>query len=85
MLASSEIAGEGPIVVLTGAGISAESGIPTFRGAEGYWRVGSRKQSKCDSARRRGILRRPIFAFLSSAVRHYPSLSKESSTGDFRA
>ncbi len=33
--------GEGPIVVLTGAGISAESGIPTFRGQEGYWTVGS--------------------------------------------
>ncbi|MBI4617849.1 MAG: RNA polymerase subunit sigma [Planctomycetes bacterium] len=32
----------GPLVVLTGAGISAESGIPTFRGPEGYWRVGSR-------------------------------------------
>jgi len=32
---------DGPIVVLTGAGISAESGIPTFRGPEGYWRVGS--------------------------------------------
>ena len=32
----------GPIVVLTGAGISAESGIPTFRGEEGYWTVGSR-------------------------------------------
>jgi NAD-dependent deacetylase len=31
----------GPIVFLTGAGVSAESGIPTFRGPEGYWRVGS--------------------------------------------
>lgn len=34
--------GTGPIVFLTGAGISAESGIPTFRGEEGYWQVGSR-------------------------------------------
>lgn len=28
----------GPIVVLTGAGVSAESGIPTFRGEGGLWR-----------------------------------------------
>ncbi|NIU66732.1 MAG: RNA polymerase subunit sigma, partial [Actinobacteria bacterium] len=33
---------DGPIVLLTGAGISAESGIPTFRGEEGYWTVGSK-------------------------------------------
>ena len=26
------------VLVLTGAGVSAESGIPTFRGKEGYWR-----------------------------------------------
>lgn len=26
------------IVVLTGAGVSAESGVPTFRGAGGFWR-----------------------------------------------
>lgn len=29
------------VTVLTGAGVSAESGIPTFRGKEGYWQVGS--------------------------------------------
>jgi NAD-dependent deacetylase len=35
-------AAPGRVVFLTGAGISAESGIPTFRGETGYWRVGSR-------------------------------------------
>jgi NAD-dependent deacetylase len=40
-----ELAGDdkGTVVVMTGAGISAESGIPTFRGREGYWTVGSRE------------------------------------------
>jgi len=33
---------QGRVVALTGAGISAESGIPTFRGKEGFWVVGSR-------------------------------------------
>ena len=26
------------VLVITGAGVSAESGIPTFRGRDGYWR-----------------------------------------------
>ncbi|MEO8701703.1 MAG: Sir2 family NAD-dependent protein deacetylase [Kofleriaceae bacterium] len=33
----------GLVVVLTGAGVSAESGIPTFRGKEGYWTIGARE------------------------------------------
>src|SRR5437870_8052296 len=28
----------GRALVITGAGVSAESGIPTFRGKDGYWR-----------------------------------------------
>lgn len=34
---------EGKLCILTGAGISAESGVPTFRGPEGYWTVGSKE------------------------------------------
>ena len=26
------------LVIMTGAGVSAESGVPTFRGAGGFWR-----------------------------------------------
>jgi NAD-dependent deacetylase len=36
------LARPGPVIALTGAGVSAESGIPTFRGKEGYWTVGAR-------------------------------------------
>ena len=35
---SGQIRGAEKIVFVTGAGISQESGIPTFRGKDGYWR-----------------------------------------------
>ena len=37
------LARPGHVIVLTGAGVSAESGIPTFRGKDGYWTVGARE------------------------------------------
>jgi NAD-dependent deacetylase len=49
----------GRVVVLTGAGISAESGIPTFRGAEGYWVVGSRNYMPQEMATREMFERAP--------------------------
>ena len=52
--------GERPrIVVLTGAGISAESGIPTFRGSDGYWVVGSKNYMPEEMATRRMFTRDP--------------------------
>jgi NAD-dependent deacetylase len=49
----------GAIAVLTGAGISAESGIPTFRGADGFWTVGSRHYHPQEIATRRAFAAMP--------------------------
>lgn len=51
--------GQGRITALTGAGISAESGIPTFRGPEGYWTVGSRSYHPQEMATLAMFRRRP--------------------------
>ena len=34
---AARLAGAGSVVAFTGAGVSAESGVPTFRGTEGIW------------------------------------------------
>ena len=52
-------AARGKVVALTGAGISAESGIPTFRGSEGYWVVGSRNYMPQEMATKAMFDRRP--------------------------
>lgn len=49
----------GGLLVLTGAGISAESGIPTFRGPEGYWSVGSKVYRPMELATRAAFERAP--------------------------
>lgn len=49
----------GKLLVLTGAGMSAESGIPTFRGEEGYWRIGSREYFPEELATRAAFSRMP--------------------------
>lgn len=37
---------------VTGAGVSADSGIPTFRGEDGYWTIGSRNYTPQEMATR---------------------------------
>lgn len=56
---------ESRILVLTGAGISAESGIPTFRGQDGFWTVGSRQFMPQDFATQRMFQLHPdwVWAF----------------------
>lgn len=56
---SSRWKGDGVILTLTGAGVSAESGVPTFRGEEGYWRIGSRNYFPEELATRDAFLRMP--------------------------
>ncbi len=57
--AFAELARRGDLLVLTGAGISAESGIPTFRGPEGYWTVGAREYHPMELATAAAFARLP--------------------------
>lgn len=56
---ADDLPSKGLVVVLTGAGISAESGIPTFRGVEGYWQVGSRNYRPMELATAAAFERMP--------------------------
>jgi NAD-dependent deacetylase len=58
-LLTEVIQGNGRITVLTGAGISAESGIPTFRGPEGFWTIGSKDYHPQDMATFAMFCRKP--------------------------
>lgn len=44
---------------ITGAGVSAESGIPTFRGQDGYWTIGSQNYTPMEMATRAMYLNQP--------------------------
>ncbi|MBT5300746.1 MAG: sirtuin [Tateyamaria sp.] len=44
---------------ITGAGVSAESGIPTFRGTDGLWTVGSQNYTPQEMATRQMYLSHP--------------------------
>jgi NAD-dependent deacetylase len=58
-LVSRALTRAGQVVFLTGAGVSAESGVPTFRGREGYWTVGSKVYQPQEMATRAAFAAMP--------------------------
>ncbi|GAA6133556.1 NAD-dependent deacylase [Oceaniserpentilla sp. 4NH20-0058] len=44
---------------ITGAGVSAESSIPTFRGEDGFWSIGSRNYTPMEMATRKMYTQKP--------------------------
>ena len=47
------------ILYITGAGVSSESGIPTFRGEDGYWTIGSKNYTPMEMATRQMYEHKP--------------------------
>jgi len=45
---------------ITGAGVSAESGIPTFRGEDGFWTIDSKNYTPMEMATRRMYTENPV-------------------------
>jgi NAD-dependent deacetylase len=48
------------ILYITGAGVSAESGIPTFRGKDGFWTIGSKNYTPQEMATRYMYQHQPV-------------------------
>ena len=44
---------------ITGAGVSSESGIPTFRGKDGFWTIGSENYTPQEMATREMYMKNP--------------------------
>eukprot|EP00090_Calanus_glacialis_P004404 TRINITY_DN13277_c0_g1_i6.p1 TRINITY_DN13277_c0_g1~~TRINITY_DN13277_c0_g1_i6.p1 ORF type:complete len:299 (+),score=99.91 TRINITY_DN13277_c0_g1_i6:28-924(+) len=61
------------LVILTGAGVSAESGVPTFRGAGGFWR----KYQAQDLATPQAFYKDPSLGWEFYHYRREEMLSKE--------
>lgn len=60
----------GALLVLTGAGLSAASGIPTFRGPEGYWTEGSRHYQPQELATQQAFAQQPATVWRWYLHRH---------------
>ncbi|MCA9683232.1 MAG: RNA polymerase subunit sigma, partial [Myxococcales bacterium] len=62
-------------MVVTGAGISAESGIPTFRGDDGFWTIGSRNYTPMELATAEAFAMDPatVWSFYLARIGRYGS------------
>lgn len=69
------------VTVMTGAGISAESGIPTFRGPEGYWTLGSRSYHPQEMATFQMFSREPLEVWQWYCYRRAVCLNAEPNSG----
>ena len=56
---------------ITGAGVSSESGIPTFRGADGFWSIGSENYTPQEMATRIMFENNPA-EFYSGIIKDLP-------------
>jgi len=65
------------VVIISGAGVSAESGVPTFRGAGGYWR----KWQAQDLGTPQAFARNPSLVWEFYHYRREVMLSKEPNPG----
>ena len=54
---------------ITGAGVSASSGIPTFRGNDGFWTVGSENYTPQEMATRWMYENNPCLLYTSPSPR----------------
>ena len=58
---------------ISGAGVSKGSGIPTFRGGDGYWRIGSKNYTPQEIATRAAYMSVPdefLFWYYSRFVKY---------------
>jgi len=67
------------VVVLTGSGVSAECGIPTFRGNEGFWKNFSPEEL----ASQKGYAKNPDVVWEWYLERRKMALSKEPNAGHY--
>jgi len=65
------------IVLLTGAGVSLASGIPTYRGSEGFWTIGSKNYTPQAIATNRMYRSHPHECWKYFVERHFQCKSAE--------